>query len=86
MLASFSKYTFESASMILAAASTWSVVNPRRYAKSRAWNGSNPVSGLTGTFRIFSGEWCATSSMSIPPSALAISTGRPIARSSTMPR
>jgi len=45
-----------------------------------------PHSGDTGTLRIFSGELGGDFFISTPPSAEAMSTGTPLARSSTMPR
>ena len=44
-------------------------------ASLRAWNGTMPVPRLTYSRRIFSGCVAATSSMSMPPAALAMMTG-----------
>jgi hypothetical protein len=50
-------------------------------ASSRACASVMPASGSTKTLRIFSGVLCATSSMSMPPSELAISATFCVARS-----
>ena len=44
-------------------------------ASLRAWNGTMPVPGSMCSRRIFSGSDAATSSMSMPPAALAMMTG-----------
>ena len=49
----------------------------------RASNGTSPTPGSMRIFTSFSGVVAATSSMSIPPAALAIINGLPAARSST---
>jgi hypothetical protein len=53
-------------------------------ASLRPWNGRMPVPRSTVSRRIFSGCDAATSSMSMPPAALAITTGAAAARSMTM--
>ena len=55
-------------------------------ASWRAWKAVRPVTGLIATFLIASGLCSATSSMSMPPSALAIRIGQPAARSTRRPR
>ena len=59
---------------------------PMPKASLRAWYACSPTAGSTLSRRIFSGARAATSSISTPPSAEAISAGRPVARSTTMPR
>ena len=59
---------------------------PSANARRRPWKAPRPPAGSTGALRIFSGVRAATSSISTPPSAQAISTGTPRARSTTMPR
>ena len=54
---------------------------PSPKASRRAWKGCIPIAGSTVTVRIFSGVSAATSSMSIPPAALAMHIGRPVERS-----
>jgi hypothetical protein len=54
-------------------------------AVSSACASVRPLSGSTSTLWIFSGVFAATSSMSMPPSELAISTTRCVTRSTTMP-
>jgi hypothetical protein len=58
---------------------------PIFFATSSAWASVNPATGSIATRCIFSGEWAATSSISMPPSELAISVTRCDARSTTMP-
>src|SRR3984885_13799340 len=54
-------------------------------ATSSAWRSVKPASGSTATLCILSG-WCAaTSSISMPPSELAIKVTRCVERSTTMP-
>ena len=60
--------------------------SPMPKASLRAWNACNPTAGSMLSRRIFSGARAATSSISTPPSADAIIAGRPLARSTTMPR
>ncbi len=45
-----------------------------------------PAAGSTASLKISSGVRAATSSISMPPSALIMITGRPEARSTTIPR
>ena len=59
---------------------------PSPKASFRAWNGMRPTAGSTHSFRIFSGVFAATVSISIPPSVEAITTTRETPRSTTMPR
>ena len=54
---------------------------PMPLASARAWASVRPSAGSTKTFRIFSGVLCATSSMSMPPSLLAIIATRWVALS-----
>ena len=51
-------------------------LSPMPNASLRAWNGTMPVPGSMCSRRIFSGSLAATSSMSMPPAALAMMTGR----------
>ncbi len=55
-------------------------------ASFRAWKGVSPRPGSIGSFRISSGFFAATSSISTPPAAEAMKTGFACTRSSTMPR
>ena len=50
-----------------------------------AWNGASPMPGWIDARWIFSGVLAATSSMSMPPSALAIRTGCLVERSTSSP-
>ena len=54
-------------------------------AASSAWASVNPATGSMATLWIFSGAWAATSSISMPPSELAIRVTRCEVRSTTMP-
>ena len=58
---------------------------PIFFAMSSACASVRPTPGSTNTVWIFSGVWAATSSMSMPPSELAISATRCVPRSTTMP-
>src|SRR5437868_508320 len=58
---------------------------PMASAISSASSSVRPCAGSMNTLRIFSGVLAATSSMSMPPSADAISTTRCVPRSTTMP-
>jgi len=71
--------------MTLTAWPTCLPCRPMAKATLRAWKPSKPLSGAMGSLMIFSGVLAATSSMSMPPSLLAMSTGQPWARSTTMP-
>ncbi len=75
-----------SAIMAAAAAPALAAGIPMPKASLRAWNGARPNPGSSGSLRIASGCWAATSSISTPPAAEAMNTGLPAARSSTMPR
>ena len=59
---------------------------PMPKASLRAWNGTTPTPASIASRRICSGWVAATSSMSMPPAALAITTGLALARSITMLR
>ncbi len=76
------------ASAIIAAAALFATVPgmPIPNASLRAWNGCSPMPGSIASFRIRSGVFAATSSISMPPSADAMNVFLPVARSSTMPR
>ena len=64
------------------APSVWTVVaTPPSYVICMS-----PSAGSMDSRKIFSGVFAATSSMSMPPSVLAMMTGRPDARSSTTAR
>ncbi len=54
---------------------------PRAYARLRAWYGANPTAGSTCSSRMASGVLAATSSISMPPAAEAITTTRLFVRS-----
>ena len=54
-------------------------------ATSSAWVSVRPATGSIATLWIFSGVRAATSSISMPPSELAISVTRCEERSTTMP-
>ena len=54
-------------------------------ATSSASASVSPLTGSTNTLWIFSGVCAATSSMSMPPSELAIRHTRCVVRSTTMP-
>ena len=58
--------------------------SPIPNASLRPWNGRMPVPLSTVSRRICSGCDAATSSMSMPPAALAMTTGEALARSMTM--
>ena len=60
--------------------------SPRPKASLRAWKGWKPTAGSTTSFRIALGSLAATSSISMPPWAEAMNTGREVARSRTMAR
>ena len=54
---------------------------PSPKASRRAWNGDSPAAGSIASRTIFSGARAASSSISMPPSAAAISVIRPVPRS-----
>ena len=72
--------------MTLAASPAILSLNPNLYAMSRAWYPCSPSSGCSGSLITFSGVFFATSSISTPPSADAISVAVLRARSTVMPR
>ena len=72
--------------MIAAAPRAAGPDRPTAWARRRVWNGASPRPGSTWTRWISSGVAAATASMSIPPDALAIMTGRPADRSTSTPR
>ncbi len=59
---------------------------PSPKASFRAWKGWNPAAGSADSLRMADGSLAATSSMSIPPWAEAMKTGRPVARSTRIAR
>src|SRR5438132_7094442 len=65
--------------MNLAACEISSLGKPRANANLRAWNGRKPTAGSIVSLKICSGVLAATSSMSMPPAADAMNTGRPLA-------
>ena len=85
-LQSLSRKTLHRAVISASARGACSEVKSSSYTRRRAWHGRSPASGSTAALRIFSGLRAATSSISTPPSAEAINTGMPMARSTTMPR
>ena len=64
---------------------TWSAATFKEYAILRAWYGSRPRTGSMAIRTIFSGVCSATSSMSMPPASLAITTTPPADPSMTIP-